>query len=145
MKITALAAFAALLSGSAMASDVGVSININQPGLYGQINIGNVPQPPQVIYTQPVYAQRPPDVRGIEPLYLHVPPGHEKNWRKHCGEYNACGKPVYFVREDWYAKNYRGHEEHRDRDEHREHDRHDDERGHGHGHDEEHDRGHGRD
>ncbi|HEY8025986.1 MAG TPA: hypothetical protein VIF60_15575 [Burkholderiaceae bacterium] len=139
MKIENLALVAALFAGPAMAADVGVSINVNQPGLYGQINIGNVPQPPQVIYTQPVYVQRPPDVRGIEPVYLHVPPGHEKHWERHCREYNACGKPVYFVREDWYSNHYRGHEDHGDHDDHGEHHDngrgHDHERGREHGHD----------
>ena len=136
---------AGLLAQSAMAGDVSVSIGINQPGLYGQINIGNVPQPPQVIYSQPVYVQRPANVVGVEPIYLHVPPGHEKHWEKHCAEYNACGRPVYFVREDWYANHYRGHEH--DHEEHRDHDRdwgHDEHHDHGHDHDD-HDHGHGHD
>ena len=46
-----------------------------------------------VIVQQPNYVQQPP-------LYLHVPPGHAKKWSKHCGRYNACGRPVYFVRVD---------------------------------------------
>ncbi len=33
-------------------------------------------------------------------------PGHEKHWRKHCAQYNACGRPVYFVRDDWYNNEY---------------------------------------
>ncbi len=106
----------------AFAADVGVSINVDQPGLYGQINIGNV-APPQVIYSQPVIVQRAPEYRG-GPLYLHVPPGHEKHWNKHCAEYNACGRPVYFVREDWYNNEYAPS---RSRDDG------DDEHGHGHG------------
>ena len=40
------------------------------------------------------------------PLYLHVPPGHEKHWGKHCHKYNACGRPVYFVRNQWYNDVY---------------------------------------
>ena len=67
------------------------------PGVYGRIEIGTAPPPPLiyqqpiVIVQQPVYAQQPP-------LYLHVPPGHAKKWSKHCGRYNACSQPVYFVR-----------------------------------------------
>ena len=38
----------------------------------------------------------------VQPIYLHVPPGHAKNWRKHCHKYNACGQPVYFVVSDEY-------------------------------------------
>jgi hypothetical protein len=41
-----------------------------------------------------------------QPIYLHVPPGHAKDWRKHCSKYNACGQPVYFVQENWYNEVY---------------------------------------
>ena len=41
-----------------------------------------------------------------QPIYLHVPPGHAKDWRKHCRKSNACGQPVYFVQEDWYNNVY---------------------------------------
>lgn len=87
----------------AAAADVGVSINVGQPGFYGQIDIGNVSRP-QVLYAQPVWVQRRPV--EIEPIYLRVPPGHEKKWSKHCARYNACGRPVYFVRDDWYRNTY---------------------------------------
>lgn len=91
------------VSGMASAADVGVSIQIGQPGFYGRIDIGNAPPPP-VVLAEPVWvvrgAVRPP------PVYLRVPPGHQKHWDKHCHEYNACGQPVYFVREDWYAERY---------------------------------------
>lgn len=50
------------------------------------------------------------------PLYLRVPPGHERNWGKHCRKYDACGRPVYFVQDDWYnnvySKQYRNDREH---------------------------------
>ena len=42
-------------------------------------------------------------------MYLRVPPGHEKKWNKHCGKYNACGHPVYFVRDNWYTDVYAPH------------------------------------
>jgi hypothetical protein len=87
----------------AVAADVGVSINVGQPGFYGQIDIGNVSRP-QVLYAQPVWVQRRPV--EIEPIYLRVPPGHEKKWSKHCARFNACGRPVYFVRDDWYRNTY---------------------------------------
>ena len=38
---------------------------------------------------------------------MYVPPGHAKNWAKHCGRYNACGQPVYFVQERWVHDEYR--------------------------------------
>ena len=97
MKKIILAAFLSLIAAPAFAGNVGVSVNIGQPGFYGHIDIGDYPQP-QVIYEQPVIIQRTTVVR--QPLYLRVPPGHEKHWDKHCRQYNACGQPVYFVRDD---------------------------------------------
>ena len=95
------------LSASAFAADVGVSIQISQPGVYGRIDIGRFPQP-QVIVAQPIFVERPTIVvQRPEPVYLWVPPGHRKNWKKHCRDYGACGAPVYFVRHDWYESNVR--------------------------------------
>ena len=79
--------------------DVGVSIGFSQPGIYGRIDIGTYPQP-QVILAQPVIIQRPS--RVPPPVYLWVPPGHQKDWKKHCKHYKACGVPVYFVQDAWY-------------------------------------------
>jgi hypothetical protein len=86
-------------------TSVGVSIGIQQPGVYGRIDIGNAPPPP-VIYTQPVVIMPSPAVEHRRPVYLYVPPGHQKNWGKHCARYNACGQPVYFVQERWVADRY---------------------------------------
>lgn len=110
----------AVAAAPVFAADVAGSININQPGLYGRIDIGNFP-PPQVIYAQPVLIQQVPV--APRPIYLHVPPGHAKNWRKHCARYDACGRPVYFVQEDWYQNvyvpQYREHRDHRGNDDQR--------------------------
>jgi hypothetical protein len=103
-KTLALVAVFAASAASAQTS-VGVSVSVNQPGVYGRIDIGNMPPPP-VVYAKPIiYA--PPRVRVVqEPMYLYVPPGHQKNWGKHCKRYNACGQPVYFVRESWVRERY---------------------------------------
>jgi hypothetical protein len=104
-------AFALLAAPFASAqTSVGVSIGINQPGVYGRIDIGNQPPPP-VVFAQPVVAIAPPVARAEPPLYLYVPPGHQKHWSKHCASYNACGRPVYFVQESWVRERYeeRGH------------------------------------
>jgi len=94
-----LAAAAAL---PAVAADVGVSISVSEPGLYGRVDIGRFPQP-QVVVAQPVIVQRPTVVVAQpQPVYLWVPPGHRKNWSKHCHEYSACAAPVYFVQDGWY-------------------------------------------
>ena len=109
MRRLIFAAVIAATCGSALAADVGVSVTVGQPGYYGRIDIGNFP-PPQLIYAQPVVIERVPVGVAPRPLYLHVPPGHAKDWRKHCGKYNACGEPVYFVSENWYNDVYvKGH------------------------------------
>jgi hypothetical protein len=127
--------------------DVGVSIGINQPGVYGRIDIGRFPQP-QLIVQRPVVIYQ--QARAPQPVYMHVPPGHRKNWRKHCGAYGACGTPVYFVQERWYQDHVVRAEPRRgDRDGRRD-DRWDDrrgdrgERGHGHGNGHGHGKGNGR-
>jgi hypothetical protein len=99
----ALLAFA--LHTGARAADVGVSVNISEPGFYGRIDIGRVPAP-VLIYPQPlIIEQRSVNVIR-QPIYLRVPPGHEKKWNKHCRRYNACGQPVYFVQDGWYRDVY---------------------------------------
>jgi len=87
------------------AVDVGVSINVGQPGFYGQIDIGNAPRP-VLVQPQPIVVQPVPRNVVVQPLYLVVPPGHRKHWDKHCFEYHACGRPVYFVDEGWYNDHY---------------------------------------
>ncbi|HOF52838.1 MAG TPA: hypothetical protein PKX82_11055 [Rhodoferax sp.] len=137
-KLVALALAACALAPAFAQTNVGVSIGVYQPGVYGRIDIGNFPQP-QVIYPQPVIIHHPPVAVYQQPVYLYVPPGHQKNWRKHCSRYNACGQPVYFVQERWIRDRYderHGHDDRRD-------DRYDgrrDDRG-----DFRHDNGHGRD
>ncbi|UGQ48221.1 hypothetical protein [Massilia endophytica] len=141
MKKQLLAASLLALSTAAFAQDVGVSISVGQPGFYGRLDIGNM-APPPVIYAEPVIVQRP--ARYIaEPIYLRVPPGHEKNWRKHCHRYNACGRNVYFVRDSWYLNDYapryrEEHERHGGGRGHDKHDKHEKHGGHGHG------KGHGK-
>lgn len=103
--------FASLLALAATAPvqaadlDVGVSINIGQPGFYGRIDIGNVP-PPVVMYPQPVIIQQAPVAVMRQPIYLRVPPGHARDWSRHCYRYAACNQPVYFVQDSWYQQVY---------------------------------------
>ena len=107
MKRSLFAIVAAVVAVPAFA-DVSASIGISQPGFYGQIHIGDLPRP-VVIYPRPIWIARPAKVVYVEPIYVRVPPGHEKNWSKHCAQYGACGRPVYFVREDWYQTHYVPH------------------------------------
>lgn len=146
MKATLLAASLLALSASAFATDVGVSINIGQPGFYGRIDIGDYPQP-QVLYRQPIIVERPVHYVERAPIYLRVPPGHAKKWSKHCGKYNACNQRVYFVQDSWYtneyAPRYRDRHAGPDRRDHRDDHRDDHGHGKGKGHDKDKDKGHG--
>jgi hypothetical protein len=103
MKPLFLAAALAVAAIPAHAADVGVSVSVGQPGFYGRIDIGDFPQP-RILYSQPKYIERTAVRRA--PIYMHVPPGHARNWRKHCREYNACGERVYFVKDSWYQNEY---------------------------------------
>ena len=109
-------ALAAAATTPAFADNFGVSAGMGDNGYYGRIDIGNAPQPvvyntqPVIIWQQPVY---------VEPAYMRVPVAHQHHWRHHCGAYNACGRPVYFVKDNWYQHTYRPHyarEHARDRD-----------------------------
>ena len=82
-----------------------------KPGVYGRIELGNTPPPP-VLYAKPVVIVQEQRSTPYKPVYLHVPPGHAKHWDKHCHKYNACNRPVYFVKSHEYDPDYRHHEEH---------------------------------
>jgi len=136
MKRLLLAGLLTMAASTTLATEVGVSISVGQPGFYGQIDIGNAPRPvlvyPQPVVVQPVRVVQPVTVvQPPQPLYLHVPPGHAKNWKKHCQKYDACARPVYFVKDDWYEKVYVPYYEQ--------------ERGHGHGKGKGHGSGKGKD
>ena len=131
-KIAIVALFACAAAPVVAAPSVGVSIGINQPGVYGRVDIGNVPPPP-VVYAQPVVIAPPRVVVQRQPIYLYVPPAHQRNWRTYCGRYSACNQPVYFVQERWVRERWdHDHRDHRDA------------RGGPPGHDHGHGRGHGR-
>jgi hypothetical protein len=106
-RFIAIAALAGLCaSAPALAADVGVSVQISQPGVYGRIDIGRFPLP-QVMVQQPVLVYQPRVRQTLQPVYMWVPPGHRQNWRQHCGAYGACAVPVYFVSDPWYQQQIR--------------------------------------
>ncbi|MFM2057163.1 MAG: hypothetical protein RLY71_1548 [Pseudomonadota bacterium] len=114
---TALGATALLVTslGTLAATNVGVSVEISQPGVHGRIDIGQFPRP-EVISQQPVVIVAPPPQRlPQEPVYMWVPPGHQRHWNRYCGRYNACDRVVYFVRDDWYRGNVYRVDDRRDR------------------------------
>lgn len=139
-----LLALATLAAVPAFAqTSVGVSIGINQPGVYGRIDIGNYPQP-VLVYPQPVIIQPSPVAVYQRPIYLYVPPAHQRDWRRYCSRYSACGQPVYFVREDWVRERWE-HEHQRDYDRDDRDRRDHPGRGNAYGHDRDDHRDHGRD
>jgi hypothetical protein len=126
--LIAAALTAATAAMPVSAADVGISLSIGQPGFYGQIDIGDYPQP-RLIYRQPIVIERVTVERP--PVYLRVPPVQRRHWSKYCRKYNACGERVYFVQDSWYNKEYvpRYQEKHRNRGNDRRDDNRDDQRG----------------
>lgn len=123
----------ALIAGAGVsrAGDLDIHVILSgqvAPGVYGQVQLGSGQQPPPVVYAQPMLIE--PQASPLPPVYLHVPPGHAKDWRKHCHEYHACNRRVYFVRSAEYAPGYdardHGHGHDSERHEDRDHDRHED-------------------
>ena len=111
MKIPACAT-ALLLLGISTAHAQYANITIHgevKPGVYGRVEFGNAP-PPVVIYPEPVLIVKDP--RPLQPIYLHIPPGHAKKWEKHCHKYNACNRPVYFVKSKEYGRDWDDHHHH---------------------------------
>jgi len=99
-----------LLVGAAHGADANVRVIVSgevAPGVYGRVDIGSAPPPP-VLYAEPMVIVREPRPVKAAPVYLHVPPGHAKNWSKHCHKYNACGTPVYFVKSAEYEPKNKG-------------------------------------
>src|SRR5258705_13921606 len=99
-----IAAALLAIASTAQAADTNVRVIIQsdvKPGVYGRVEVGTAPPPP-LVYERPVVASPAQRPTGAPPIYLHVPPGHAKNWSKHCHKDNACSQPVYFVFSDEY-------------------------------------------
>jgi hypothetical protein len=99
---------AVLLAGVGIcrAGDLNIHVILSgevAPGVYGQVQFGSE-SPPPLVYAQPMLIV--PQRIQLPPVYLHVPPGHARNWRKHCREYDACNRPVYFVLSQEYEPGY---------------------------------------
>jgi len=102
-RILIAAALSLAAATPVFAADVGVSINIGEPGFFGQLDIGNY-APPPVINAQPVVVS--PVVVSQPPVYLRVPPEHARHWDRYCRQYHACDRRVFFVQDKWYKQVY---------------------------------------
>ncbi|MDH5541072.1 MAG: hypothetical protein OEY03_16860 [Rhizobacter sp.] len=129
-----MALLAALAAPSQAAPEINIVVDGQiRPGVYGRVEIGRLPAPP-LLFPQPVVIVQPPRPVPRSPIYLHVPPGHAKNWGKHCHRYSACGQPVYFVRSREYEPEWGRKYKHDDRYDDRrggKHGRHEKDRGKG--------------
>jgi hypothetical protein len=104
--IAALALTTAACAAPVFAADVGLSLSIGEPGFYGQLDIGSADRP-RLINSRPVVVVN--RYRNLAPVYLRVPVAEQRNWKRYCDRYNACMRPVYFVRDDWYTRTYAPH------------------------------------
>jgi hypothetical protein len=98
---------------AANANDLGINVVLEgeiKPGVYGRVEL-NKNSRPDLVYSDPRVVLVEEHHHHHEPVYLHVPPGHAKHWDKHCHEYHACSRPVYFVMSD----------EHREKPKHKKH------------------------
>ncbi len=107
-RLALLAVSYGALGSLAHAGDLDIGLTIRGevvPGVYGRVDLGGR-APPPVVYARPVAIEPAPPGVVVAPLYLHVPPEHAHDWRRHCHEYHACNRPVYFVRSREYSPEY---------------------------------------
>ena len=100
-----LLASALLAAGGAAAQTSNDWRNVNtggplKPGIYGRIAVRDVSTPPPLIYPQPVVANEAIGAPPTQPMFLYVPPGQVRKWKQNCAKWQACDKPVMFVRVD---------------------------------------------
>ena len=92
-----LGLFVATLTSSAHAeTDVGI---------YGRLDLKDLPKP-DVIAAKPIKATSSFLSVFNRAAYVHVRPGDEQHWARHCKEYDACTTPVLFVTENWFVNVY---------------------------------------
>ncbi len=118
--LSLLMSFGLLASLPALADDdLGINVMLEgevAPGVYGRVELGNNSHP-DIYYPQPRVVIKDSRYAKYKPVYLHVPPGHAKNWDKHCQKYHACERPVYFIKSLEYEESYqREHSHDHDRD-----------------------------
>jgi hypothetical protein len=103
--VLAMASAIGLAAGNlARAADINFSLSIGEPDFFGRLDVGDFQ--PQLINRRPVIIERVRSAPPPPPVYLRVRPGEERNWKRNCRKYDACGAPVYFVRDNWYRTQY---------------------------------------
>ena len=97
-------AAAALMTATAANAATNINISIGDPGYWGVIP-ALTGHAPRVWNSAPVVAIGAA-AAGVAAIYLNVPDRERLDWPRYCGKYNACRRPVHFVRNDWYRNNY---------------------------------------
>lgn len=109
MNKTALTAIGVLIAiaavaAPALAPDVGDPTALGQADFYGRLELGDDSPRPQVYFTEPRLVE--PVAEFEASIYLRVRLGERNEWPLHCHVYQACGRYVYFVNDDWYTGVY---------------------------------------
>lgn len=105
------------LAAPAFAVDDGL-ISLGEPGFYGRLELGDDSPRPETSFPEPRLVEHVAHYQ--DSIYLRVRPGENREWALHCHKYEACGRYVYFVNDDWYTAVYvpyyrdRGHHDPRD-------------------------------
>lgn len=108
MNRTALAAIGTLIAIAAVAAPALAQnddlTSLGQPGFYGRLELGDDSPRPEIYFSEPRLVE--PVAEYEDSIYLRVRPGESREWQLRCHEYQACGRYVYFVNDDWYTNVY---------------------------------------
>jgi hypothetical protein len=78
--------------------------SLGQPGFYGRLELGDDSPRPEIYFSEPRLVEQVAEFE--DSIYLRVRPGENQEWALHCHVYEACGRYVYFVNDDWYSAVY---------------------------------------
>ena len=93
----------AALAAPALHADDGLT-SLGQPDFYGRLELGDDSPRPEIYFSEPRLVN--PVAEYQESIYLRVRPGEGNEWGLYCHHYEACGRYVYFVHDDWYTGVY---------------------------------------
>jgi hypothetical protein len=93
------------ISLAVLASATAIAQTQTDTGIYGQLDLKGLPKP-EVIQAKAVKANSSLMNAFSRTIYIHVRPGDEEHWARHCKQYDACGSPVLFVTENWFVNVY---------------------------------------
>lgn len=101
-----LAALALIALGSVapVMAEVSVSVTLGEPEYYGRIELDEGYYRPRLVNDRPVVLDQ--RYRNMAPIYVRAPRDQHSDWRQHCAKYDACERPVFFVRDEWYTQIY---------------------------------------